>query len=260
MTTTRYSAQPPGALVPAPAMTTTSLTAIWETDPGLVESVLPRPLEVTDQPQVRARVSMVNVPGPRPFMLGASVHSVSARHGEVVGWYDLNMVMTSEAAVVGGRETFGEPKKLGEVRLDRDGSSITGSSTRMGTTFLQLTGTIGEAIDPPPPATRTSFYFKFLTDPAGGGFDSDPALVYCYREESFSMHAGIDGEVILTESPFDPVVDLPVRNLVSFTLLEHQTRQWGEIKQTVPSEWILPFAHQRYDSIARIPKPELAPA
>lgn len=253
---TRYSAQDPPTDPPEPVGAwTTSLTAVWETDPGIIATVLPRPLEATEEPLVRARVSRVEFDA---FTLGASVHSVRARHGDVVGWYDLTMCMDAEAAVVRGREMFGEPKKLGDIQLSDDGDQVSGRVTRNGITYLELRGRIVEDLPLPPDATRTSFYFKFLTDPGSVGFDSDPSLVYCHRAETWRSNQRVDGEVLLTESPFDPVIDLPVRMLASFTLEEHNTKQWGEIKEKVPAEHLLPFVHQRYDSIAQVSTP--APA
>lgn len=253
----RYSAQEPqGRPEPVPVWTT-SLTAVWETDDDTIATLLPRPLVPADEPLVRARVSRVEFDG---FVLGASVHCVRAVHDGLEGWYDLTMVMDREAAVTIGRETFGEPKKMGDVVLERDGDSVRGTVTRQGITYLELEGRVTGDLPLPPDATRTSFYFKFLLDPSGDGFDSDPSLVHCHREETWRSHEQVEGEVTLRESPFDPVVDLPVRTMRSFALEEHATKQWGELKQQVPSDWVLPFAHQRYDTIARLPKPEVAGA
>jgi acetoacetate decarboxylase len=53
--------------------------------------------------------------------------------------------------------------------------------------------------------------------------------------------------VILRESPFDPVVDVPVRRVVDAVLGERLSVQRGEIHGRVPGEWLLPYVHQRYD-------------
>ncbi len=52
------------------------------------------------------------------------------------------MPMTTEQAMIGGRETFGEPKKLADIVLERDGGTVRGSFTRMGTTFVEVAGEI----------------------------------------------------------------------------------------------------------------------
>ena len=78
-------------------------------------------------------------------------------------------------------------------------------------TFVEVNGTVGETLPNPPDGRRTSFYFKFLPAPDGKGFDAEPSLVYCYRDETTRTLERVDGEVLLRESRFDPVADIPVR-------------------------------------------------
>jgi acetoacetate decarboxylase len=229
----------------------TSLTATYETDPDLVAQVLPPPLEPTDQPLVRVSVARVDLGEGRP-PFGAGTFAVQARHEGQVGNYPLVMPMTTEQSVIGGRETFGEPKKLAEVTLDRDGDQVVGRVTRLGTTFIEVSGTVTEALPVPDDLHRVDFYFKFLPAPDGKGFDAEPALVYCHRTETARSLARVDGAVILRGSRFDPVAELPVRRLVSLTLSERRSVQTGEIATRVPGEWIAPFAHQRYDDLSPV--------
>jgi acetoacetate decarboxylase len=115
-----------------------------------------------------------------------------------------------------------------------------------------LTGQVVETLDPPPDGKRTDFYFKFLPAPDGKGFDGEPSLVYCHRDETTRSLERVDGEVILRESRFDPVADLPVRRLVGMTLAARRSVQRGEIHSRVPGEWLLPYVHQRYDDLSPI--------
>jgi acetoacetate decarboxylase len=162
------------------------------------------------------------------------------------------MPMTTEQSVVGGRETFGEPKKLAQIAVSRDGARIHGHVTRLGIRFIEIRGTVGEPGDPPPERERIDFYFKFLPAPDGKGFDTEPALVYCRRQETARTFAPVDGEVLLHESRFDPVADLPVRKLVEISLSERRSIQTGEIVSRIPSEWLIPYAHQRYDDLSPV--------
>ncbi|HEX5945313.1 MAG TPA: acetoacetate decarboxylase family protein [Acidimicrobiales bacterium] len=229
----------------------TSLTATYETDPEAVAAVLPPPLEPTDEPLVRVSVARVDLGEGRP-PFGAGTFAVQARHEGQVGNYPLVMPMTTEQSVVGGRETFGEPKKLAEVTLERDGDRVVGRVTRLGTTFIEVAGTVTEELPVPEDLHRVDFYLKFLPAPDGKGFDGEPALVYCHRTESARSLARVDGGVTLRESRFDPVADLPVRRLVSLTLSERRSVQRGEIVARVPGEWIAPYAHQRYDDLSPV--------
>jgi acetoacetate decarboxylase len=230
----------------------TSLVAIYETDPEILASVLPPPIEPRADAHVKITIASVelNRPGVPPF--GAGSISVAARHEGTDGWYALLMPMTTEQSVIGGRETFGEPKKLGQVTLDRDGEKVHGTIARLGTTIAEVTGTVGAELEPAD-GTRTDFYFKFLLSPDGKGFDDEPSLVYCHRDESTRDVHAIDGaELVLRDSRFDPIADLPVRRLVSVSVAERRSVQRGEIVGKVPAEWLLPFVHQRYDDLSPV--------
>jgi len=223
----------------------TVLTARYQTDPEVLAAVLPPPLEPGDEPRVTIRIARVDITGLPPF--GAGTFSVRCWHEGTTGDYPLVMPMTSEQAVVGGRETFGEPKKLGEVTLERDGDRVVGRFARLATTFVTVTGAVREAVPNPPDGKRINFAFKFLPAPDGKGFDAEPSLVYCYREEQTRSMERVEGEVTLAESRFDPVADLPVRGGVEITLGELHTVERAEIHSRVPGELLRPYVHQRYD-------------
>jgi acetoacetate decarboxylase len=229
----------------------TTLVATYETDPDAIAAVLPPPLSPPTEPLVRVTIATVDVGRGYPIF-GAGTVAVHARHEDVDGDYALVMPMTTEQAVVGGRETFGEPKKLAEIHLDRDGDTVRGSFARMGVTFVEIAGTVSGELPLTPDRTRTSFYFKFLPSPTGKGFDGDPMLLYCRRDEKTRSLWQVDGEVTLRESRFDPVADLPVLKLRSIELAERSSVQTGEVVATVPADWIAPYVHQRYDDLSPV--------
>ena len=211
----------------------TTLTVVYETDPEAIKAVLPQPLTPSSEPLVRVTFASVDIGLGRP-PFGAGTFAVEAMHDGMVGGYPLVMPMTTEQAVVGGRETFGEPKKLAAVTLTRDGDAVHGSFARMGTTFVEINGTITGELPPTPDRRRSDFYFKFLLDPSGKGFDADPSLVYCHRDEKTRACWSVTGEVTLRESHFDPVADLPVRAVRFMEFAERASSQRGEIVRTVP--------------------------
>jgi len=110
-----------------------------------------------------------------------------------------------------------------------------------------------EELEPEPLTERFAFYYKFLLDPEGGRFDGDPSLVHVRRTQQDRLRRRVEGEVILRDSPFDPVADLSVRRVVSMIYTENQQTQTGKIVGQVPAEWVWPYRHQRYDGlIARL--------
>jgi acetoacetate decarboxylase len=232
-------------------MVAKNLVALYETGPDLIASVLPRPL-VPAGPVVRVTLAQVDMPGAEE-PLGAGTFAVQCRHDGIDGFYDLLMIMNREAAVVGGRETFGEPKKLGHASLRHDGREVSGVMGRQGVDLVEITGRVVEDLEPQPYNERYAFYFKFLLDPAGGRFDGDPELVHVRRGQQDLVRQRVEGDVVLRESRFDPIAELPVRRLRSIVWTESHQTQTGAIVGKVPGEWVWPFRHQRYDGlIARL--------
>ncbi|WP_393084989.1 acetoacetate decarboxylase family protein [Streptomyces sp. LN704] len=227
-----------------PDIWSTGVVAVWESDPDAVAAVLPPPLEPTARPLVRVNISKVDLPG---YPLGAGSFAVAAAHDGVEGWYPLVMPMTHERALTGGREVFGEPKKLGEVTVERDGLVVRAALARHGIAFVEVRGAVSGDLPLPEPARKTDFYFKFLPAVDGSGFDADPVLVHCVREERVRRLERVTGDVVLRESMYDPVADLPVRELVGITLGEKTTDQRGRVVERVDARALLPYVHQRYD-------------
>lgn len=227
----------------------TAITAVFETDADVIAAVLPPPLEPSrDASTARLRIATVDMgTGLKPF--GAGWFGVRCRHGEVEGEYALFMPMTTEQATIGGRETFGEPKKIADVSLNLDGDRISGSIQRMGFVVAELGGTLVEARDDYE-RDKVDFYFKALPSPDGAGLDGDPAFVYCHRLEKGRNLRVVDGELKLLESPLDPVADIPINRIVSIEYGELATYQTGEIVGRVPAADIAPFIHQRYDDLS----------
>lgn len=257
-TAVRYGPRPPQAQVDheidvtkAP-IATEAVTVTYLTDPEIVAAVLPKPLEPADEPLMRVQLQRVRIEG-RP-LFGSAVFSVTARHGERRGDYPLFMPQSTEQSVTGGRETFGEPKKLGRIAVQRDGDRITATVERMGYHLITLKGRVTGPAELPDDQVNTEFYFKFLRSPDGNGI-TDPHMVYGEYHRHYELLENIDGTLELGESPLDPVADIVIREIRSITWCRRRTIQVARIAERVPQEWLLPYVHQRYDD----PVPSASP-
>ncbi|NUQ96051.1 MAG: acetoacetate decarboxylase family protein [Streptomyces sp.] len=237
------------AVAKLPDIWSTGAVALWETDPDALAAVLPPPLKPTGRPLVRVNISRVDLSG---HPLGAGSFAVAAAHAGVDGWYPLVMPMTQERALTGGREVFGEPKKLGEVTVEREGLVVHASLARHGIAFVEVRGAVSGPLPLPEPSRKTDFYFKFLPAVDGWGFDGDPVLVHCLRNEKVRRLERVTGEVVLRESMYDPVADLPVLRLVDITIGEKTSDQRGKVVERVSAQALLPYIHQRYDDPRQI--------
>jgi len=225
-----------------------AVTALYETDPETVAAVLPPPLEPGPEPLVRITITRVEMPGLPAF--GAGWIGVQARHEDRLGEYPIFMPMTTEQSVIGGREINGEPKKLAEVEVTRDGDQVAARIARMGFTVCEVTGRVTGPRENYE-LEKTDFWFKLSPScEEPGVLDQDPLLVYGEKTERTRVYEAIEGELILKEAPLDPVADLVVRRLVDINWTERASTQVGRVIGPVPRANLEPFMHQRYDDIS----------
>jgi acetoacetate decarboxylase len=226
-----------------------AVTAVYETDPELIAAVLPKPLEPGPEPLVRITIAAVAIPG-LPRFASAWI-GVPAVHGDRLGGYPLFMPNTAEWSIVAGRENFGEPKKSADVWVRRDGDHVEAGVARMGYTICEIRGRVSEPREPYT-TEKLDFWIKFQPTVDNDGFDGDPLLVYGERTEEARAVAGIEGDLILKDSPFDPVADLVVRRLVDINWSERASTWGARVVAKLDPADVMPFVHQRYDDLSAL--------
>ena len=92
-----------------------AVKVFYKTTPGLVEQLIPSPLQPADDPIVRVVMSRVFVDLHDGLEFGAATFGVNCKYKDIDGIYEITMPMEGEGVVVGGRETYGEPKKTSWV-------------------------------------------------------------------------------------------------------------------------------------------------
>ena len=229
--------------------TVRSLRVVYETSPALAAAVVPKPLVASGRGEVCATLSHVamHITPEYTLEIGSAVFGVRATYDGVEGIWLLTMPMTSEQAVIGGRETYGEPKKIAQIDFAKNGREVSAVVQRMGIAYLEARGTLHEALGPRE-LTEHAYCVKAL--PAcekGKGLDGEPLLVRLEWQHQHTQVHRVEGELNLRESPFDPVADLPVRRIVRMEYEEGTTQSNGRVLRPLPAEWLLPFLHQRYD-------------
>ena len=232
-----------------------SIRALYETEPEIAKALLPRPLEPASAPEIFVQFANVamHFSEDRTVEIGAATVGVACSYEGRPGYYVIAMPMEGEFVVIGGREKYGEPKKLAETAFSIDGDHVNAKVTRHGVTFLELDGKIGAPADSPKQFTEHFYCYKAL--PAAvpdtndnGGFDREVLLTMLTWERDYSSVRQIeDGRIILRESARDPLVDVPVKRLLRMELAEGASRTGGEVLRSVPGEWLRPFLVQRYD-------------
>ncbi|MGH0036591.1 MAG: acetoacetate decarboxylase family protein [Myxococcota bacterium] len=227
-----------------------SIRCVYETDPSVAAALLPRPLEAAERPEICVTFSHVAMQITPDFELeiGSAVFGLKARYDGEEGISLITMPMTTEQAVIGGRETYGEPKKIADIDFARDGERVAAKVARMGVPYLEASGRLGRALGPRQ-FTELGFCYKaFPSCEPERHFDSEPLLVRLeWRHDQTGVWEVEDPELVLRDFPLDPVADVPVRKLVRCEYEEGTTQSNGRVLRSVPEEWVLPFLHQRYD-------------
>lgn len=227
-----------------------SLRVVYETDPAVAAAVVPKPLVPAERPEVCVTFSHVamQITPTFTFEIGSAIFGVRASYDGVDGLWLLTMPMTTEQAVIGGRETYGEPKKIAAIDFRAEGDEVAATVTRMGVPYLAARGRLGAELGP---RELVEHAFCVKAQPAcekGRGLDGEPLLVRLeWRHRHERVRRVEDGALALRESPFDPVADLPVRRLVRMEYEEGTTESNGRVLRPLPPEWVLPILHGRYD-------------
>jgi acetoacetate decarboxylase len=115
------------------------LWAFWETQPEIVQKLLPSVLEPLDRPLACcfvARYPRVNF---LPPYTESALFLMCKYRGEP-GMFCLSMPVSDDMAMVLGREASGYPKKIGKITIQREGDIVTGSTARRGVTFMEVEG------------------------------------------------------------------------------------------------------------------------
>src|SRR5271163_4913222 len=116
------------------------LTLVWRTTEAAVARLLPPPLEPTSDVVLAHIYRMNDTDWLGPY--GESNVSVGTRlaSADVGGSYSPYLYLSSDVGIVHGREIHGQPKKLGEPRIEHRGDLVVGIVTRNGIDIL--TGTM----------------------------------------------------------------------------------------------------------------------
>jgi acetoacetate decarboxylase len=221
----------------------------FRSDPDVIASVLPAPLEPSGNDRVTVRVTrwVTNYCG--AFTMAGLY--VDAAHDGLHGEYILSMFIdTADAALLIGREGFGEPKKMASIDLMRSGNCFVGTVDRMGTRLMTLNVATGE--DEGPSQGGGVLYSIKATLALGGGLQEDALLLAQEVDVMSSENRRGTGSVALGGTAHDPLDEFPVLEVLgaSYAVSEMgEPRPVGgkHLRAVIPAEEFLPFHYGRLD-------------
>jgi acetoacetate decarboxylase len=239
----------PAATLEGPVLP--SLEAVYLTDPDILAAVLPPPLEAPPEPRVHVRVTTIDLPLPNGHRHQEKVgfFAVDAVYQGTLGEYPLLIPIDLESAVSISRERFGEPKKLAEIEMEREGNHVSASISRHGVAFIELAGDVVEELAVPAPYPATQFWFKYLPAVDGPGFDAGPLMVRVDQVRTPVTLERVEGKLVLRDVATAPVADLPVEEMVSVVWTTRQSSVQPSVACAVDGAAFAPFAFSRYDHV-----------
>lgn len=231
--------------------TVRTVRALYETDAAIARAMLPRPLTPAARPEVFLQFAHVamHVTPETTVEIGALTLGIMCDYEGTPGGYVFHMAMEGEGVVTSGRERFGEPKKIAETTFDKQGDHVRATCSRHGITYFEVEGTLGADQGKPEPFEEYFYCYKGLpsiTTP--GEFDGDVFLTRLNWKRNYNLKRKFDGQIRFHESAYDPLVDVPIRRMLSLDYVEGATNTSGQILRTVPHEFIAPFWVQRNDA------------
>lgn len=136
------------------------MTLYWRTDPDAMAFLLPPPLEPVGDVVCVHIYKMNDTDWIGPYC-EANVMFGARLPGKADGAYSPYLILSSDVGVAHGRETHGQPKKLGNPSVEFRGDLIVGTVERNGIDVI--TGTLPYKQVPAEPADLKP-YFDFATN------------------------------------------------------------------------------------------------
>jgi acetoacetate decarboxylase len=221
------------------------LTFQYLTDPAIVDRVLPPGLEPTDQPLATVLMGQWGRSNVCHAFQGACLY-VQAKHGDLVGDYCLAMQMSSDAAIIFGREVFGEPKKQGVTTLERSGNLLKGSVTRYDQPVISAEA-IMETRQGASQGSMVNFHYKFMPRSDGQGLEFNPVLVAAkFETEIHHLETG-KGTLTLANTELDPLGEIEIVKMLDVSYAELDMRARCETLTEIDADAFMPYAYGKMD-------------
>jgi acetoacetate decarboxylase len=220
------------------------LSAELRTTDAFARAVLPPGFTPAEEPLLLVRVGRWRSTVCGDFAGGAV--AVACAHDGVLGTYVLAMYMTTERAVVFGRETFGEPKKLASSALHRAGDRMHGTIARGGTVLVDVVASLGEDLGPQRAAAVT-YNVKARPASDGTGLEEDALIVLGEGEGDLRVVRPGTAKVRFGGTVHDPLDELEVVEVLGARYVEGDFTSHHRVVGSIPRDAALPYVAGRWD-------------
>jgi Acetoacetate decarboxylase (ADC) len=238
------------------------LTVYFETKPEVVRRLLPPPLKPAKDPFGGAFIANYPRTSFGVTYLESALFLLAEYEG-VEGVYCLAMPVTSDMALILGREVFGYPKKIANIYMNRDGGKVEGWTERHGARFFEvsarLTGKFNEEVlqqmmmermSSPTSMDWVVYNFKYFPGPERTGFDYNPRLIReVVQMRPKSMEIG-EAELTFRSSEHDFWGEVEIVRVLGavYTVGDNTMLPGSVVAETDPIAFA-PFAFMKVDDL-----------
>jgi acetoacetate decarboxylase len=203
-----------------------TLSVFCEVDEARLRPLIPAPLELRSTTvQVTVMFFDCTVPE-RPYYDSAVIAPV--RFGGVDGGYWVYGYTSTDQVLSGTREIWGFKMKLAEMELEESSERVSGRTTRLGKTIVDVTLTPSDHRFTPP-NTFPRLFYKVIPQ-ADRASPLAKQIVMMAAETDIKETIMGDGAVRFEPSDADPLSQLEPTNVIGASLIKgEQTLVWGEI-------------------------------
>lgn len=179
----------------------------YPTDPTNIAPLLPPGIDPSSESNVH--LSIYNFPVPDEPEYGIVV-TVDADYRGEQGLYTLGYGIDQESAVYISRELNGQPKYSADIEYWRMGPRVRARCVHQGYTFVEVNGTSTGVEANRDPHSEIEWWIKSSRAVGGAekAYDFPPHVVRVKSDYQTVYQEGVDCELKLLDSPWDPIARL----------------------------------------------------
>lgn len=179
----------------------------YPTDRERIAALLPPGLDTGAESKVHLSIYCYPVPDEPEFGI---VIAVDADYRGEQGVYTIGYGIDQESAIYISKDMNGQPKYPAEIDYYRIGDRVRARCSHQRYTFVEFEGTTTGAAPLPEPHSESEWWIK-VSRAVGGAekaYDFPPHVVSVKTSYKHVHRDDLDGELILRESPWDPIATL----------------------------------------------------
>jgi acetoacetate decarboxylase len=156
------------------------------------------------------------------------------------------MFMDRDVPTFFGRDLYGEPKKIANVSLFRQGDRASGFIERGGVRLIEIDARMGEDRGPSS-GTSADFNVKAMLAADGQGLDGDATITLAEYRAEILVNRPATAALHVRGTAHDPLNELPVLEVLGASYSEGDMAARCRAIGTIPGAEFLPYALGRHD-------------